>query len=122
MYHAKNRGNESNPLSNTIKDTSTIMCSPPYIKGEGNPSPKVLGKYYYFFLQPTGVRMATPEPLPQRATRHSRRLRGQQPLLLPSPVGSVATPPFGGPTFSLPTFYVGRVTHDCASILDSIAI
>ena len=41
--------------------------------------------------------MATPEPLPQRATHHSRRLRGQQPMPPSSPVGvvgSVATPPF----------------------------
>ena len=48
---------------------------------EGHPSPKVLGKYYFY--QPTGLqplRMATPEPLPQRALRQSRRLRGQKPL------------------------------------------
>ena len=43
--------------------------------------------------------MATTGPLPQRATRHSRRLRGQQPLPPSGPVrvvGSVATSPSGG--------------------------
>ena len=44
--------------------------------------------------------MATPAPLPQRETRRSRRLRGQEPLSPRSPpaevVGSAATPPFGG--------------------------
>ena len=28
MHHAKNRGKQGNPLSNTIKDTSTIMRNP----------------------------------------------------------------------------------------------
>ena len=42
--------------------------------------------------------MATSEPLPQRPTRKSRRLRGQEPqqATLEKVVGSVTTPPFGG--------------------------
>ena len=42
--------------------------------------------------------MATSEPLPQRPTRKSRRLRGQEPQQATPEkvVGSVATPPFGG--------------------------
>ena len=44
--------------------------------------------------------MATTPPLPQRNTRRSRGLRGQESLLLSSPpggvVGSIATSPFGG--------------------------
>ena len=38
--------------------------------------------------------MATSEPLPQRPTRKSRRLRGHEPQQA-TPVGSVATPPPG---------------------------
>ena len=48
---------------------------------------------------PWCLRMANPEPLPQRATRISRRLRGQEPVLESCParvVGSAATPPSGG--------------------------
>ena len=48
---------------------------------------------------PWCLRMANPEPLPQRATRISRRLRGQEPVLESCParvVGSTATPPSGG--------------------------
>ena len=42
--------------------------------------------------------MATSKPLPQRPTRKSRRLRGQEPQQATPEkvVGSVATPPFGG--------------------------
>ena len=42
--------------------------------------------------------MATSEPLPQRPTRKSRRLRGQEPQQATPEkvVGSIATPPFGG--------------------------
>ena len=66
---------QGNPLSNPIKDTIKSLL---------------------FFTTDWCLRMATPEPLPQRATCHSRRLRGQQPLPLPSPVrvvGSVTMPP-----------------------------
>ena len=44
------------------------------------------------------LRMATSEPLLQRPTRKSRRLRGQEPQQATPEkvVGSVATPPFGG--------------------------
>ena len=66
---------------------------------EGHPSPKVLGKYYFY--QPTGLqplRMATPEPLPQRALRQSRRLRGQTPAATP-PSGASPSPDAHSHTF-----------------------
>ena len=47
---------------------------------------------------PWCLRMANPEPLPQRATQKSRRLRGQEPVSESYParvVGITAMPPFG---------------------------
>ena len=76
---------------------------------EGHPSPKVLGKYYNWLVIAHGYPWAPPSE-----SYDSRRLRGQQPMPPSSPVGvvgSVVTPPFGGPTFPLPTHWY-RVTHD----------
>ena len=67
-------------LQNSVKHLARVIS---------HPSSKVLGKYYFY--QPTGLqplRMATPEPLPQRALRQSRRLQGQKPLPPSSSPGS----------------------------------
>ena len=61
--------------------------------------------------------MATSEPLPQRPTRKSRRLRGQEPQQATPEkvVGSVATPPFGSSPLAgntpLSTSLYHGVTH-----------
>ena len=51
-----------------------------------------------FFIRLVFLHMATSEPLPQRATCKSRRLRGQEPqqATLEKVVGSAAMPPPGG--------------------------
>ena len=61
---------------------------------EGHPSPKVLGKYCFSQKLLTGELSTAHGYL--CASRRSRRLRGQEPLSPKYPVGSAATPPFGG--------------------------
>ena len=64
----------------------------------------------FLYIRLVFLRMATSEPLPQRPTRKSRRLRGQEPQQATPEkvVGSVATP---GPHPSLHLFHYG-VTHN----------